>query len=1506
MIRSASTKKKIAIFFLGLMTLETLVPLKGLALTSGPIQPEMTQFQPAGMSDMVDLFTGDFKYNIPLMDVDGYPVNLTYSQGVGMEDEASWVGLGWNLNVGSITRQLKGIPDDHMAERVNSIQHMKRKVTTGGQFRARMEVTGFNVAKLGGSVSMGVFYDNYTGYGAEVGVGANAGLMLTGRNASGLTLGLNGDMTSNTSSGVSSKLGASLGISMTDDNQMTSSINGNLSLGYNTREGLKSLTMGGSFNPGGLKVMEGYWTRDLNTPVFYPAPEIAFRSSSRTYSLDLGVAATVVNVGFGGTGYKTIREVKSEFNTHFAYGTMYSAEGKDNDNALMDFMREKDNIVIKDMNHIALPISMPDVFNYTSQAGSGQFALYKGGSGMYFNNKKIDETENFTLGGDFGWGWNFHGGISLFEQNIQDITGKWTSGNNIQKSIDFPGDGSDIREEKTYFKTIGEQTIEDANFVSAIRDEMPVSISIKGPDAQNSLQAPNVATANAPSAGYKKNGRQLRNTTIQYLTAAEANTAAVERKIYNYPANKYVNGQFTPQACHQVAGVVPIDRVSYRRKKHHLSEMTVVGGDGKRMVYGLPVYNHSQKEISFATDTMKSRTGRATNLVKYRLDGSRIFHKPAGSNEYYSEQDQPGYASSFMLTAILSPDYVDVTGNGLTEDDRGTYVKFNYTRHSEGYRWRSPTGVQEATVNHGMLADPDDDKASFVYGEKELWYLHSIETKTKVAYFITEADRLDGAGVKGLHGGLYTAATVPADQRQLRLREIRLYSKTDHVTPIKSVILKQSFSLCKGSTLDPNIGKMALDSLYFTYGKSTRGMHHPYVFSYKKTAGASNEYGGYGVLQTDRWGTFKPKNASPGGLLNDEYPYSVGTVPDLWLLNKIELPTGGTIDVKYEADTYSYVQNRQAMKMVSMNDVKMLNASGAHTDVFTDMRKLKLAKVPGVTNLQEFRDKYLSGSKYLYGKMYVNLTDKPRDQNGNNYDWVPCYAEVTGVTPESDSIIVDLEATGVGNRSVNAFLAAAYQRMRLDYPRYAWPGYKNKIADDMPLDAAMNALSNALGNFREIREDFNERALRKGFASGFNKAKSFIRLSAFDKEGGGARVKSLETREIWDGGPEEVSIQRYSYTTEGPNGAVISSGVAAYEPSIGGDENPFRQPDPYTQVNRKALDNEYYLEEPFGEALFPAPTVGYRKVRVENRSAIDESRNTPVSQTGYLQYEFYTAKEFPTEVEWTNLQKYEKRPPAFSSFFGGKAIHELALSQGYLVRMNDMHGKPRAERVFNQLKEEISATEYFYNAEERGGAMRLVNKVDVVGSDGAITKDQILGREMDMIADMREGETSNFGTTIQVGMDVFQLGLFTIPIPHWPKASNIDYRLFRSASVVKTASYYGVVQKIVKKVDGSSVTTYNLLFDKLTGQPVVTAVENEFNDPVYSLNIPAYWINSRMGHAYQTANMIYRQLKVDANGDVSALYRQYLLPGDELVDIERPGQRFWAIQTAKTPGGRWK
>jgi hypothetical protein len=68
-------------------------------------------------SQYVDKFTGDFNYSIPLMTVKGkhgesVPITVNYSAGIRVNQNAGPIGLGWNMPIGEITRQVNGVPDD--------------------------------------------------------------------------------------------------------------------------------------------------------------------------------------------------------------------------------------------------------------------------------------------------------------------------------------------------------------------------------------------------------------------------------------------------------------------------------------------------------------------------------------------------------------------------------------------------------------------------------------------------------------------------------------------------------------------------------------------------------------------------------------------------------------------------------------------------------------------------------------------------------------------------------------------------------------------------------------------------------------------------------------------------------------------------------------------------------------------------------------------------------------------------------------------------------------------------------------------------------------------------------------------------------------------------------------------------------------------------------------------------------------------------------------------------
>ncbi len=1534
-------QKLIAAFLLTLIGLQTLLPVTALALTSGPSQPEASSFKQAGVSDMVDPFTGNFSYNLPIMDVDGYPLNLNYSAGSGMDDEASWVGLGWSLNVGAITRQLRGIPDDMSGDVFTTEHYTKPKVTVGGRITAKVEAKGKGAFKnLGasGSFSLGVFSDNYTGIGAEL--GANAGVSYSFAGSGAMTAGMGVGLMSNTQSGVdvTPSLSLSYKMKVADNNTVSPGISA--SIGYNTRGGLKGLTLGASYSVSGQKqddetgkVKNGSASYELggatisyNTDPISPKIQIPYRSNYGSFSFDVGGAAWLIFAGGGGTGYKSVREVKSRTISNPGYGFLYAERGKRLPNAMMDFLREKESAIIPELPNLAVPIATPDIFSYTSQGGSGQFRLYRGGSGIFFDNKAEDESTTQTLGFDAGVGGYAHGGVTYYEQSLKNITQKWTRNNNYNAQGDFQEvSPTNPNAEHVFFKQVGEKNQEDATMVGLLKGTQPVAVNINKKTAEARFRLPGNNNIQAAST-LRKDNKQKRRTTITYLTALEASRAGLDKNITSYTPNTYnCSTPFAPQSCHPLTPQPTISRVGDYRKANHISEITVTDEGGKRSVYGIPVYNTKQTEYSFAIgDPSKYSNDAANNLTNINMSGGKpVQDQTQLTDKYYHSDAQPAYATSWLLSAILSPDYVDVTNNGITEDDPGTAIKFNYSRVTDKFGWRSPFGQNKATIQKGLLADPDDDKASFVHGEKELWYIHSIETKTQIAYFITE-DRKDALGV------MDQAGQSDDTKRQKVLREIRLYSKADNSRPIKVVKLCYAYKLCPGLPnfadianlpVEPVKGKLTLTKVFFQYGNSDKGKAHPYEFTYNGEGGDgySLQNVTYGNLQTDRWGTYKSRQSNGNrnfSLRNDEFPYTTNNKAEadeaagLWQLSKIKLPTGGEINVTYESDDYAYVQNKQAMEMVQ--PVALIKGSNITTSLkeATGIR-VKLSNMPSTLNPANFKKEYLNGSEYLYTKLFVNLggIDAKRDVlNDKYYDFVPCYARVIGVQKVgSDEADITFETISDGGVDMNPISHAAWQRLRMEYPRYAYPGYKNRIQDSdagKAIKAAVSAIVNAAKNLDELRRNFYKRAKDESFANNVNLTKSFVRVTKADgkKIGGGSRVRKIMISDEWaamsgtTGAATATYGQQYTYTVKNDKGVDISSGVASFEPSVGGDENPIRQPIPYVQKIKGALNNFFNLEEPFGESLFPGASVGYSQVKVQD---LDASGNTdPEQKTGYVINEFYTAKEYPVVTQALSNQVSQHGPSGWYSMIGSNSVHELAFSQGYSITLNDMHGKPKATRVFNNKDEEISSTEYFYNSEPlNAGELKLKNVVNLVNEKGEIEENQIIGREIELFTDMREQETNSTGQFIGLGVDVFPLPFFGVPgfLPHWPYKENNEYKLFRSACTMKVIQYYGILDKVVKTVDGSSVSTENIAYDGLTGETVITKTYNEFDKPVYTVNFPAYWLYPYMGGAYKNIGTLIPGFRTGTDGSVTN-FTAFMAPGDELVDVTN-GTTYWIVES---------
>src|SRR5690606_19571257 len=114
-----------SVFLMLSLAMELGLPLRSYGLTSGPSQPEFQGFTPLATSSLVDAFSGDFSYNLPLLEIEGYPLNLVYRSTSNIEEEGSWVGYGWNLNLGTLNRLVRGLPDDMDGEKIQSYQNIR-------------------------------------------------------------------------------------------------------------------------------------------------------------------------------------------------------------------------------------------------------------------------------------------------------------------------------------------------------------------------------------------------------------------------------------------------------------------------------------------------------------------------------------------------------------------------------------------------------------------------------------------------------------------------------------------------------------------------------------------------------------------------------------------------------------------------------------------------------------------------------------------------------------------------------------------------------------------------------------------------------------------------------------------------------------------------------------------------------------------------------------------------------------------------------------------------------------------------------------------------------------------------------------------------------------------------------------------------------------------------------------------------------------------------------------
>lgn len=1036
---------------------ENQVDVSSVKMTSGgPGQSEIAGSTANSGGNLVNTFTGDLGYSIPLMNVEGFPITMSYDPNIGMDQEASWVGLGWNLSLGAINREMRGIPDDFNGDQIERVVKSKdntvlgkggslnlfagfgnplyskvtgTKTSDGG--RAKQTIGGdIGLSFSGGmSFSRGSYFNNYTGQGLTRSFGLQGNV--------GLNLQLGNDLFG---SGISTGVGRGIGFSSDTQNgrgvSKSKSFNastgiGNASFGLgfgynssssvnsNSRSGIKSMSTDGGFS---VNVSKGISighsasrgsTRTYGVQTF--VPRFASSSTGNSYYLSNGINVSgqlfgvYTGLGVASNSNNSTNSELSFTSIYPAYGYQNHSKGQSNSKAMLDFNRGQSTAASSETEVLAFSVQTYDNYYCSAPGISASFRPYRYDVMEYHDPTIVSSSTNSgdVLEIDVNLGTSVTGGFTGgFTATDQAVSG--TSTNSTSAGITDLLEGINpietFNRKEYYLKTQGETKPVDQSLLNSYQGSQPSLLEISFNPILNEVVL---------------QGRLLNEATNGLTTTLPTQNENLYRPKNSIHYREYLFGEIHPPSLvgeevtlsSGIANLTAKDNYTYatdEKRTHHTGAVEVIDEGGMRYIFGIPVYSYSQSEVAFSASTRLDINGNydeynRTSMLHYE-DGDNSITNNLGRAAAFEKTTTPAYASSYLLTEMLSSDYIDRTNNGVSEDDQGNYYKLNYVNPYEGdgnkediWKWRIPmcsdltsipSGLQSelgfeyeknlAYANRNSHTDKWDDMANYMYGEKEVWYAGTVESKNMIAFFYLE-DREDQFSAIDENGGL--DLTKPGKL----LKKIMLFSKNDlEINPtsakaLQIVEFEYDYSLCQKYVGNKNTydgvfeksGKLTLKRIYTYTGKSSEGKTTPMEFEY------DSNNPDFAFNSTDRWGNYKPNDIS---MPNHEFPYAVQnnlgeTYINSWKLMAVNGTGGSRMEFSYDSDSYGFVQNQRAMRMfnvVGMSSTSELQEVSNATTGSTLTDDSSLTVING-GNHDYFRNP--TKKKDHYNVMYFRLDD---------------------------------------------------------------------------------------------------------------------------------------------------------------------------------------------------------------------------------------------------------------------------------------------------------------------------------------------------------------------------------------------------------------------------------------------------------------------------------------------------------------------------------------------------
>lgn len=713
----------------------------------GPNAPEAGSFEPVDATDMVNLVTGDFTYVLPLLNVPspegGYPIALSYHAGIAMDQEASWVGLGWNVNPGAINRGVNGYPDDLDDMTINEFLYDKGltldyySVGVGATFSGSVSVAlgaswGSN-RSLGGfvAVSAGIGGTTNTGsagvqlstngislHGSFMGFSANIGSngVGIGYQMSGTSSGFNVNYNLNSGqllgrANLGDDLGNSMGISLSSKGISISGFISSVGTGINVGSST------GNFIKGSYKIQESSTDFYLPMSCFF----ISYNYKRVTFSLFEERSSKVSGIGYPYAPHKALSYgfLQSQVSNNSMMDINKVSMVRDympfNDLLDLDMQIGVNNLVLPNYDNYMLTAQgltgyiIPGVYRDLNLSGKGSNLPISHSGNEYF---KEGETYEFYLNKNFSEDYNY---------NYQGEAYSYTSEPfNFRNNLFFYFKneyGSFFRNNKSNIYKLPEY-INDEHSPGADAlafDRYTKHIISKYYGTENS----NIYSIDITPDGnlLENNLRKRTGNIIQIYTNKQI------RDSYNAGDEKsslpdFIDAEENNVITTDIEMLKFLDRSDLKKfTDSGIGAYKITTVDGKNYHYSLPVYNF---ETYYKT-----------------------FNEKQDENQNFYEKSQTTpYATHWLLTGITGPDYVDINNNGkLDKNDYGYWIKFDYGKWSDGYVWETPMEeVSDVFIN-------EKKTYSYSWGRKQLYYLDAIITRTHTALFIKDF-RLDGKGIE--------------------------------------------------------------------------------------------------------------------------------------------------------------------------------------------------------------------------------------------------------------------------------------------------------------------------------------------------------------------------------------------------------------------------------------------------------------------------------------------------------------------------------------------------------------------------------------------------------------------------------------------------------------------------------------------------------------------------------------------------------------------------------------